>query len=1452
MTSSSAEPSPYRVLYVNDDSAFGNLVRTKLERADADIRLELAASTEEALECLEETPIECVVTAYALGEDTGLDLTRDVRATHPALPIVLFTGQGSETIAGEATQAGVSDYMPVQSDRNNFELLARRIGTLVDAERKQRAGRRSTERFRRTLERTTDAVYAVDQEWRIEYMNERMAARVDRDADAVVGRRLWDVFPSVEDTELGALYREAMATGDPVATEQWLGEPFEYWVSVRAFPDDDGLTVFSQDVTAERERRMELEQAERIIENVDDMVLVLDPDQEVRFANAPAVRAMVGGERDDVVGESLFDLVSGTTEGLLRTQFSDALDDVLSEALDAGAATTDEGVDHRETLESPAGDWTLEVSLSSLATEEGPRVVVVARDVTERAAARRQAEQERDALRRVQSAIAADGVTHDERLAAVVDAGRDALGADAAVLSTTGGEVVATATEPAHGEGVSEALLEADLTGFDADTPRDTVVTAGAGDGDVRHVAPDRAGVDSYVACPVFADGDLYGRLAFASDSPGHAEFGESQVTVVSLLAQWVGSELDRERSRERAEASRKRTRQIIDMLPQLVFAKDESGTFVLANEAMAAAYGTTVDELEGMTDADFAESAAEAEAFREDDRAVIESGEPKHVPEEPLTTADGERRLFQTTKIPYQPVGSDEQAVLGVSSDITDLKSYEAELELQAAAMEASMDGIAILEDGEYVYMNEAHADVFDYDASDLLGRNWRYVYHDDEVERIETTVFETLDADGEWRGEAVGKRKDGSTVRQEITLSMFEDGKLICTNRDISGRKAREQEIRELKERLDLAVEGADIGIWDWNVATGEVVFNDQWAEMLGHSLDEIEPSVDAWEKRVNPEDLPAVEERWEAHMAGETDLYDTEHRIRAKDGDWVWVRDIGRIVERDESGDPKRAVGIHLDITERKHLEDSLRRNAQSLRQLYEVTADTESSFEDKLDRVMALSADHLGVDYSFMTRIEDGTQRVVQSYGDKEALQAGSSAPLSEAYCRRTIEQDSLVAMADSVEAGWEDDPAYERFGLGCYVGGKLEVDGTVVGTLCWADDASRAPSFSEAEQTFVELVVQWVTYELERERIEERLRRLQTVTSELMQLQSIDEIGATAVEAAADVLDLDVTGIWAYDEERDVLSPIAQSADATDVTDDVPVFERGVGLAWEAFESGEMRHYDDVSAVDGRYNEETPLKSEIQVPLGDYGLMSTGSTAAGQFSESDVDLFRILASSVESAMRRSEREAELREQNERLDEFASVVAHDVRNPLTVAMGMVEAARDTGDLAYLDEVAASHDRIQRIIEDLLALTRSGNEVEDPSAMDLEVVATEAWGYVDTTDGAIHLEESLPVVSGDKSRVIRLFENLFRNAIEHNDDPVEVTVGATEDGFFVADDGAGIPSEDRASVFEHGKTTNEDGTGLGLSIVEDIAGAHGWTVEVEEGADGGARFVLDTGGD
>jgi len=233
------------------------------------------------------------------------------------------------------------------------------------------------------------------------------------------------------------------------------------------------------------------------------------------------------------------------------------------------------------------------------------------------------------------------------------------------------------------------------------------------------------------------------------------------------------------------------------------------------------------------------------------------------------------------------------------------------------------------------------------------------------------------------------------------------------------------------------------------------------------------------------------------------------------------------------------------------------------------------------------------------------------------------------------------------------------------------------------------------------------------------------------------------------------------------------------------------------------------------------------------------------------------------------------ERELERQNERLEEFASVVAHDLRNPLNVARGAAELARETGDHEHLQQVVAAHDRMGQIIEDLLALARQGETIDDPEPVDVAAVAEEAWETVQTPGADLRIEESHRVIA-DRGRLREVLENLFRNAVEHGstsnrpsaddsvehgstgsrpqaDDSVEhgggvtVEIESLDDGFYVADDGPGIPPGEREQAFESGYTTADDGTGLGLTIVDRVADAHGWTVEATESESGGARFEI-----
>ena len=214
-------------------------------------------------------------------------------------------------------------------------------------------------------------------------------------------------------------------------------------------------------------------------------------------------------------------------------------------------------------------------------------------------------------------------------------------------------------------------------------------------------------------------------------------------------------------------------------------------------------------------------------------------------------------------------------------------------------------------------------------------------------------------------------------------------------------------------------------------------------------------------------------------------------------------------------------------------------------------------------------------------------------------------------------------------------------------------------------------------------------------------------------------------------------------------------------------------------------------------------------------------------------------------------RRKRRERELERQNDRLDEFASVISHDLRNPLGIARGHLELARETGDPKHFRTVDRGLERIESLVDGVLHLARQGRTVEDPSPIRLGEVVEMAWRTVDTASATLRTDDDLGTVLADEDRLRQALENLFRNGVEHGGDTVTVTVGVLsgESGFYVEDTGPGVPPGDREAVFENGYSTAEDGTGFGLAIVRTIVEAHDWDVSLAEGAADGARFEVRT---
>jgi len=204
-----------------------------------------------------------------------------------------------------------------------------------------------------------------------------------------------------------------------------------------------------------------------------------------------------------------------------------------------------------------------------------------------------------------------------------------------------------------------------------------------------------------------------------------------------------------------------------------------------------------------------------------------------------------------------------------------------------------------------------------------------------------------------------------------------------------------------------------------------------------------------------------------------------------------------------------------------------------------------------------------------------------------------------------------------------------------------------------------------------------------------------------------------------------------------------------------------------------------------------------------------------------------------------------RERELNGKNEELEEFAHVVSHDLRNPLNVAHGFATEARESGDMETLDRSIAAMEDMERLIDDLLALAREGRTVGETEWVEFGDVAESAWPFI--REGPELVVESTGELTADEHRLAELLGNCFRNAKEHGSENVRVRVGVTDDGFYVEDDGPGVPESEREGIFASGVTDSDSGSGFGLAIVASIAEAHGWTVDVEDGREGGTRFVF-----
>ena len=206
----------------------------------------------------------------------------------------------------------------------------------------------------------------------------------------------------------------------------------------------------------------------------------------------------------------------------------------------------------------------------------------------------------------------------------------------------------------------------------------------------------------------------------------------------------------------------------------------------------------------------------------------------------------------------------------------------------------------------------------------------------------------------------------------------------------------------------------------------------------------------------------------------------------------------------------------------------------------------------------------------------------------------------------------------------------------------------------------------------------------------------------------------------------------------------------------------------------------------------------------------------------------------------------QREQELEAANERLQRFTRFVSHDLRNPLTIAQGYLALATEDADSEHHETVADALDRMDSLIERLLADARGGEPIVDREPVDLTALCEACWQRIETEASTLEVTVDRPI-SADRFRLKQLLENCLRNATEHNEGAVRISVGALDDGFYIADDGRGISAANHNRVFDTGYTTADSGTGFGLEIVSHVVDAHDWELTITESTAGGLRLEI-----
>lgn len=422
-------------------------------------------------------------------------------------------------------------------------------------------------------------------------------------------------------------------------------------------------------------------------------------------------------------------------------------------------------------------------------------------------------------------------------------------------------------------------------------------------------------------------------------------------------------------------------------------------------------------------------------------------------------------------------------------------------ELSLFQSLMNNSSDAVQVVrEDGYLYYINN--------EASERLSIDPKT------IRNIHVTKIEAVFAEpGSWEKhvEHMKKVKSKTIEGQHINQSTKEvipvevkvkyvqiDGKgyLIATARDISERKESERELKREQQRFEYAVDGAKLGTWEWNVQTGDINISEQWASILGYTVDELKPlSIDVWLKHAHRRDignsLPILKE----HFSGKEEYYEIEIRVLHKKGHWIWVLDKGKVVSWTKNGDPLWMYGTMQDITKIKENELKLIRQQKALKSLNEVNALGNMPFDNQLKSALHIGLDFLQLESANISTYRSSDNRIkILSYASisKRKFRKGATYNANESDSMAVLNTDKVLVINNLMKSPFSSLKLNKKFSFEQYIGSHVQVHNDLYGAINFSSEQSRKRVFDTAEIEFIGLLARWVGAAIERNTFIENL------------------------------------------------------------------------------------------------------------------------------------------------------------------------------------------------------------------------------------------------------------------------------------------------------------------------------------------------------------------------